>query len=68
MPPFELDRLVSYDDEALLAELSRVAALIGPPHLTRAAFDRLSKASSSVISRRFGGWREALSRVGLEDR
>jgi hypothetical protein len=68
MPPFELDRLVSYDDEALLAELRRVAALVDSPCLTEAAFEKYSKASCDVIQRRFGGWQQALSRAGLGHR
>ena len=68
MPPFELSRLVSYDDEALLAELRRVAALIDSPYITQAAFEKHSKASFSAVRRRFGGWQQALSRAGLEHR
>jgi len=68
MPRFELDRLVSYDDDALVAELRRVASLVDSPCLTRSAFDKRSKASSSVVSRRFGGWQQALARAGLEER
>ena len=68
MSAFELDRLASYDDDALLAELRRVAALVDSPHMTRSAFDSRSKASSSAISRRFGGWRQALERAGLVNR
>ncbi len=68
MPTFELDRLVSYDDDALLAELHRVAGLIESPYLTRSAFNKLSKAHSSGICRRFGGWQKALARAGLANR
>jgi hypothetical protein len=68
MPMFELNRLVSYDDNALLAEMRRVATIIPSPYITQSAFDRYSRASSSVIRRRFGGWREALLRAGLADR
>jgi hypothetical protein len=68
MPTFELNRLLSYDDEALLAELRRVAALIDSPFVTKSAFDYLSKASYSTIQKRFGGWKEALTRAGLADR
>lgn len=68
MPMFELDRLISYDDEALLAELRRVAALVDSPFLSASAFDKHSKAHSSGIRRRFGGWRQALERAGLGDR
>lgn len=68
MPTFELNRLISYDDEALLAELRRVAALVDSPHLVASAFDKHSKAHSSGIRRRFGGWQQALERAGLGDR
>lgn len=68
MPKFELSRLSSYDDESLLSELRRVAALITVSSLTQEDFDQHSKASSSVISRRFGSWERALSRAGLGDR
>lgn len=68
MASFELDRLLSYDDAALLDELRRVAALVESPHLTQGDFDKHSKASSSVVRRRFGGWRQALTKAGLENR
>ena len=35
---FELDHLESYDDEALLAELRRVAELINTPKITISQF------------------------------
>ncbi len=65
---FELNRLVSYDDDALVAELRRVAALVESPVMTRAAFDQLARASSDWICQRFGGWEKALSRADLSDR
>ena len=68
MADFELDRLISYDDDALLAELRRVAALIDAPFLSAAAYDKHSKAHSSSIRRRFGGWQQALERAGLGNR
>jgi len=68
MPKFELDRLVSYDDAALLAELRRVAAIVHCPNLTQSTFDKLSKASSSLIRRRFGCWQHALTRADLQHR
>jgi hypothetical protein len=42
--------------------------LIDTPHIPRAAFNRLAKASSSVIVRRFGAWEKALDRAGLRHR
>lgn len=68
VPTFELRRLDSYDDASLLDELRRVASLVDSPVLTQSEFDRHSKASASVIRRRFGGWARALSLAGLADR
>ena len=65
---FELDRLVSYDEDSLLAELRRVASLLPEGPLTRSAFDRVARVDSSTILRRLGDWREALARAGLADR
>jgi hypothetical protein len=45
MPKFELNRLLSYDDEALLAELRRVAEMVKSPHLSKSEFNQHSKAS-----------------------
>ena len=68
MTRFELSRLDSYDDASLLEELQRVVTLVKSPILTRSEFDRHSKASSSLITRRFGGWGKALAQAGLEER
>ncbi len=68
MTKFELRRLESYDEDSLLAELRRVAPLVDTPHIPRAAFNRLAKASASVIVRRFGTWEKALERAGLRHR
>jgi hypothetical protein len=68
MPTFELDRLLSYDGEALLAELRRVAPLVSSPFLTKTAFDQHSKVHSSTVRERFGSWQQALVKAGLESR
>lgn len=65
---FELARLDSYDTPSLIAELQRVASLVTSAVLTQAEFDRHSKASASVIRRRFDGWARALEAAGLTDR
>lgn len=65
---FELDRLVSYDDDSLLDEVRRVAALVPGRTLTRTEFDRHARVDSSTIVRRLGGWREALERAGVANR
>lgn len=68
MTKFELRRLESYDEDSLLAEIRRVAALVGTLHIPQATFNRLAKASSSVIRRHFGTWEKALDRAGLGHR
>jgi hypothetical protein len=65
---FELATLVSYDDEALVAEIRRTVGLLPAGPVTRGAFDRVSKVSSSTLVRRLGGWEQALDRAGLGDR
>ena len=66
--PYELRRLETYDDASLLSEVKRVAALIETPVITRAAFDRLSKVSSTTMLRHFESWEKALARAGLGNR
>ncbi len=65
---FELDRLVTYDDDAIIAEVRRVSALIPGPAMSRRAFDRLSKVSTDTCNRRFGSWQQTLAAAGLSDR
>jgi hypothetical protein len=65
---FELARLLQYDEPSLIAELRRVATLVSGSRITRAEFDRLSRAAASTYVRRFGSWRAALEAAGLGDR
>jgi hypothetical protein len=65
METFEMDRLVSDGDDALIAELRRVASLVNSDYLTQGAFDKRSEVSSSTIRHHFGGWQQALWRAGL---
>lgn len=65
---FEMDQLVSYDDESLLKEMRRVAALIPEQAITQSRYERHGHASVSVIRRRFGGWKQALDQAGLSER
>lgn len=64
-PVFELRRLPEKTNEALLAELCRVAALIPGQPLTVSALEKYGKVSRNVYTRRFGGWTEALEAAGL---
>lgn len=65
---FELEHLESYDDEALLVELRRVAALIETPKITIGQFTALAKVHGSTLQKRFGGWKGALEAAGLSTR
>ena len=65
---FEVNHLESYDDEALIDELRRVAALLGKPKLTLKEFSENAKVHGSTLQKRFGGWRGALRAAGLSDR
>lgn len=65
---FELDHLESYDDQSLLEELRRVAALINSPTLSIEQFSEFAKVHGSTLQKRFGGWRRALEAAGLFER
>ena len=65
---FEIDHLEAYDNQALLDELRRVAALVQTPRLTIVQFNALAKVHGSTLQKRFGGWRRALEEAGLADR
>jgi hypothetical protein len=66
MDRFDITFLDSYTDEALLAELRRVASLIPSGPLTRAVFEQFSKrVSVSTFEKRFGGWGRALKAAGI---
>jgi hypothetical protein len=64
---FEMNQLLSYDDDSLIAEIRRVGDLHPDARLMRKVFDKLSRASSSTIVHRFGGWESALDRAGLAE-
>lgn len=65
---FELDRLAEYSDDAILAELRRVADVARNGPLTTRLFQRHSRVSFGTVSQRFGSWDRALVAAGLSDR
>lgn len=65
---FELTTLEEYSDEALLAELRRVAAIVKTPKLTISQFSSIAKVHGSTLQKRFGGWKKALKVAGLSER
>ena len=67
---FEIAFLTEYSDEALLAELRRVASLIPEGEfITKPAYERnCPRASSSTLQRRFGSWKCVLNSAGLGHR
>lgn len=67
-PVFELRRLPDKTNEALLAELRRVADLVPGKALTVAIFTRHGRVDRRIYNKRFGGWGEALAAAGLSDR
>jgi hypothetical protein len=68
MPRFEINFLDDYTDESVLDEIRRVAAQYsGSSSLSSGAFERLSqRVSVTTIRRRFGSWKNALSKAGVE--
>lgn len=67
MSRYEINFLPEYTDDALIAELRRVAALLGDGEpLTKTAFKRLGgRAGLTTLRRRFGDWRATLTKAGL---
>lgn len=64
---FELTTLEEYSDEALVAELRRVADLLNGERLTRSRFDSLARVHSSTLHNRFGSWAAALDKADISE-
>jgi len=65
MGNFEHDFLTDHSEEALLAEVRRVAEIVNKPTMTLADFERHARVSLSTVRRRFGDWRNILERAGI---
>jgi hypothetical protein len=64
---YELKTLSEYTDEALIAELRRVADLLQGQRLTRERFDAIARVHSSTLHNRFGSWTAALDKAGISE-
>lgn len=64
---YELTTLETYSDEALVAELLRVAELLNGERLTIRRFDSMAKVNSSTLRARFGSWEAALDKAGISE-
>jgi len=65
MSRLEIDFLLEYDENSMLAELRRIAQATGSGTVTKADFKRIGRVSYSAIVKRFGSLRHALSLAGL---
>lgn len=64
---FELTTLVEYTDDALLSEVRRVGAIVGPQRLTQARFLQHSRVHVTTLRNRFGSWHKALELAGIDE-
>ena len=64
---FELRTLEEYSDEALLAELRRVAATLKGQRLTIKLYDSLARVHSTTLRNRFGSWPASLDKAGISE-
>jgi len=67
MAKFEITWLEDRSDDAVLAEIRRVAVLVSDRRLTQRGFDSHSRIKSNAVRERFGSWSEATRRAGLTD-
>jgi hypothetical protein len=62
----QIDFLVDYDDESVLAELRRVAELTGSGTVSKADLKKFGRVNPSTVIRHFGTLHYALTRAGLK--
>lgn len=67
MAKFEINWLEDRSDEAVLAEIRRIAALVPNRRLTVEKFNSLSRIKIGAVRERFGSWSEATRRAGLSE-
>ena len=62
---FEIDFLESHDSESIVAELHRIAELLGKRTVTAKEIDRHGRLSSRTVMQKFGTMRKAHEAAGL---
>ena len=61
----ELQTLEEFSDEALLAELRRVAEAMNSQRLTSERFSSPARALSTTLRYRFRSWQASLDKAGI---
>lgn len=64
---YELTTLEEYTDEALLAELRRVADALKGQRMTIERFNSMARVHSTTLRYRFGSWTAALDKAGISE-
>jgi hypothetical protein len=64
---YELQTLDEYSDEAIVAELHRVANALNGQRLTRDRFNSLGRVHSTTVVNHFGSWRKALDKAEISE-
>jgi HNH endonuclease/Homing endonuclease associated repeat len=65
---FELNRLSEYSEQAIIAEIRRVAVLVPNRALTAALFKKHARVGLSTLRRHFGTYEQALAAAALSHR
>jgi hypothetical protein len=68
MECFRLNRLSDRSDEALIAEMQRVAAIVSHGILTKSEFAKHARVNVTTLQNHFGSWKECLATAGLAHR
>ena len=66
MKKFEMDFLESYNEESILEELKRIAAVTGKQTVTKKEIENVGRVSYLTVLARFGSLRQALEKAGLK--
>jgi hypothetical protein len=62
---FQLKYLSDYTIESIIAEIIRVDKIVNKQILTKKDFEKYSRISPTTVTKRFDGWKQALSAAGL---